>query len=106
MRALATSAQKRTKLFPDLPTISEAGVPGYESHSWYGFVVPAKTPQPIVARLHEEIVRGLQAADTTQALLAQGLEVWTMTPEAFGAYIKSETEKWSRVIRDAKINET
>lgn len=81
-------------------------MPGYESHSWYGFVVPAKTPQPIVARLHEEIVRGLQAADTTQALLAQGLEVWTMTPEAFGAYIKSETEKWSRVIRDAKINET
>jgi len=106
LRALAVSSTKRTKLFPDLPTISESGVPGYESHSWYGFVVPAKTPQPIVARLHEEIVRGLQAAETTQALLAQGLEVWTMTPEAFGAYIKSEAEKWSRVIRDAKINET
>jgi len=106
LRALATSAAKRTKLFPGLPTISEAGVPGYESHAWYGFVVPAKTPQPVVARLHEEIVRSLQAQETTQALLAQGLEVWTMSPEAFGAYIKSETEKWSRVIRDAKINET
>lgn len=106
LRALATSAAKRTKLFPELPTISEAGVPGYESHAWYGFVVPAKTPQPIVSRLHEEIVRGLQAQETTQALLAQGLEVWTMTPESFGAYIRSETEKWSRVIRDAKINET
>lgn len=106
LRALAVSSAKRTKLFPDLPTISEAGVPGYESHAWYGFVVPAKTPPPIVARLHEEVVRSLHAPDTIQSLLAQGLEVWTMTPDAFGAYIKSETEKWSRVIRDAKINET
>jgi tripartite-type tricarboxylate transporter receptor subunit TctC len=106
LRALAVTTARRSKLFPELPTVAEAGVPGYESHAWYGFVVPAKTPQPIVARLHDEIVRILQAPESTQALLGQGLEVWTMTPEAFGAYIRSEAEKWTRVIRETGINET
>jgi len=106
LRPLAVTTARRSKLFPELPTIAEAGVPGYESHAWYGFVVPAKTPQPIVARLHDEIVRVLQAPESAQALLGQGLEVWTMTSEAFGAYIRSEAEKWTRVIREAGINET
>jgi tripartite-type tricarboxylate transporter receptor subunit TctC len=106
LRALAVSTANRSKLFPHLPTIAEAGVPGYESHAWYGFVVPSKTPQPVVSRLHQELVRILQTPEIGQALIGQGLEVWTMTPEAFGAYIKSEAEKWSRVIRDAGINET
>jgi tripartite-type tricarboxylate transporter receptor subunit TctC len=106
LRALAVSTPGRSKLLPHLPTIAEAGVPGYESHAWYGFVVPAKTPQPVVSRLHQELVRILNAPDIAQALLAQGLEVWTMTPDAFGAYIKSEADKWSRVIREAGINET
>jgi tripartite-type tricarboxylate transporter receptor subunit TctC len=106
LRALAVSTARRSKLLPQLPTIAEAGVPGYESHAWYGFVVPAKTPQPVVSRLHQELVRILNAADVTQSLLALGLEVWTMTPDAFGAYIRSEAEKWTRVIREAGINET
>ena len=106
LRALAVSTARRSKLFPQLPTIAEAGVPGYESHAWYGFVVPSKTPEPIVSRLNQEIVRILHAPDVTQALLGQGLEVWTMTPDAFGAYIRSEAAKWSRVIREAGINET
>jgi tripartite-type tricarboxylate transporter receptor subunit TctC len=106
LRALAVTTAKRSKLFPQLPTIAEAGVPGYESHAWYGFVVPTKTPQPVVARLNQEIVRILGLPDVSQALLAQGLEAWTMTPEAFGAYIRSEAEKWGKVIREAGINET
>jgi tripartite-type tricarboxylate transporter receptor subunit TctC len=106
LRALAVTTAHRSKLFPQLPTIAEAGVPGYESHAWYGFVVPAKTPQPIVSRLNQEITRLLHTPDITQAILAQGLEVWTMTPDAFGAYIRSEAAKWTRVIRDTGINET
>ena len=106
LRALAVSTARRSKLFPQLPTIAEAGVPGYESHAWYGFVAPAKTPDAIVARLNQELVRILQMPDVAQMLLAQGLEVWTMTPDAFGGYIRSEAQKWTRVIREAGINET
>jgi len=106
LRALAVSTARRSKLFPQLPTIAEAGVPGYESHAWYGFVAPAKTPDPVIARLNQELVRILQMPDIARVLLTQGLETWTMTPEAFGAYIKSEAQKWTKVIREAGINET
>ena len=106
LRALAVTTSSRSKLFPHLPTIAEAGVPGYESHAWYGFVVPAKTPQAVVSRLNQEITRILNTPDAIQPLLALGLEVWTMTPDAFGAYIRSEAEKWTRVIKEAGINET
>jgi tripartite-type tricarboxylate transporter receptor subunit TctC len=106
LRALGVTTARRSRLFPELPTIAEAGVPGYESHAWYGFVAPAKTPQPVVSRLHQELVRILHAPDITQAILGQGLEVWTMTPEQFGAYIKAEAEKWTRVIREVGLNET
>ncbi len=105
LRALAVSTTRRSKIFPHLPTIAEAGVPGYESHSWYGFVAPARTPQDIIARLNRELAQILNAPDTGEALLRQGLEVWTTSPEAFGVYIKSEVEKWSRVIREAGITE-
>ena len=105
LRALAVTTARRSKLFPELPTLAEAGVPGYESHAWYGFVVPTKTPQHIVARLNQEIGRALQQPEVGHALAAQGLEAWTMSPEEFGKYIRSEWEKWSRVIREAGINE-
>jgi tripartite-type tricarboxylate transporter receptor subunit TctC len=68
--------------------------------------VPAKTPQPVVSRLHQELSRTLHAPDVTQTLLAQGLEVRTMTPGAFGPYIRSEAEKWTRVTGKAGTNET
>jgi tripartite-type tricarboxylate transporter receptor subunit TctC len=103
LRALAVSTAKRLRMFPQLPTISEAGVPGYESQSWYGFVVAAKTPQSIVARLNREIVQILDRPDVHEALQVQG-EVWTSTPEAFGAYIKSEHDKWGRIIREMGIS--
>jgi tripartite-type tricarboxylate transporter receptor subunit TctC len=107
LRALAVTPSQRMKLLPQVPTLAEAGVPGYESRTWYGFVVPAKTPQPIVSRLHQEIVRILHTPESTHAVAAQGLEVWTSkTPDAFGAYIRSEVEKWTRVIREAGIGET
>ncbi len=103
LRALAVTTAQRSTLFPDLPPIAEAGVPGYEAHSWYGFVVPSKTPQSIIARLNKEIVQILNRPETGEALLKLGLEAWTSTPEAFGAYIKSEYDKWGRIIREAGI---
>ena len=105
LKALAVTTAKRSRVFPQLPTLAEAGVAGYESHAWYGFVAPAKTPQPVVARLNQEIVRILNAPDTAEVLRPQGLEPWTMTPEQFGAYIRLEGEKWGRIIREAGITE-
>jgi tripartite-type tricarboxylate transporter receptor subunit TctC len=102
LRALAVTPAKRLKVYPQLPTIAEAGVPGYESQSWYGFVVAAKTPQAIVARLNKEIVQILGRPEVQEAIKVQG-EVWTSTPEAFGAYMKSEHDKWGRVIKEMGI---
>jgi tripartite-type tricarboxylate transporter receptor subunit TctC len=106
LRALAVTPAHRSKLFPELPTIAEAGVPGYESHAWYGFVAPAKTPQPVISRLNQELVRILNSPDVAHAIFSQGLEPWTKTPEAFGAYIKSEVDKWTRVIKETGISES
>jgi tripartite-type tricarboxylate transporter receptor subunit TctC len=69
---------------------AESGVPGYDSQSWYGFVVAAKTPQPIIARLNSELTQILNTPEASGPLLKLGMEVWTMTPETFAAYIKSE----------------
>jgi len=102
LRALVVGTAARSKLYPQLPTIAEAGVPGYESKSWYGFVVAAKTPQVIVARLNREIVQVFSRPDVVEAMLTQG-DVWTSSPEAFGAFIKSEYEKWGRVIKEQGI---
>ncbi len=103
LRALAVSTAQRSKLLPELPTIAQAGVPGYEAHSWYGFVVAAKTPHNIVARLNKEIVQILGRTDAGETLLKVGLETLTSTPEFFAGYIKSEVEKWGRIIREAGI---
>ena len=105
LRALAVTTERRSRVFPDLPTITEAGVPGYESHSWYGFVAPAKMPPAILTRLNQEIVRILNVPDVARAIQAQGFEVWTLTPEAFGAFIKAEVDKWTRVNREVGISE-
>ncbi len=103
IRALAVTTPHRSKLLPQLPTIAEAGVPGYESSSWYGYVVAAKTPQPIIARLNREIVQIINRPDSGEALLKVGLEPYTSTPEGFGAYVKSEVAKWGRIIQELGI---
>lgn len=102
LRALAVGTATRSKQFPQVPTISEAGVPGYESKSWYGFVVAAKTPQPIVLRLNKEIAQVLSRPDVIEQMLTQG-EAWTTSPEAFAAFIKTEHDKWGRVIKEQGI---
>lgn len=102
LRALAVGTAVRSKQFPQVPTISEAGVPGYESKSWYGIVVAAKTPQPIITRLNKEIAQVLSRPEVIELMLTQG-EAWTTSPEAFAAFIKVEHDKWGRVIKEQGI---
>ncbi len=99
LRALGVTTAKRTQALPDVPTISEAGLPGYESTQWFGILTPAATPRPIIDRLNQEIVRIMQAPAMKQRLANDGLEVVAGTPEQFGAHIKAETEKWAKVIK-------
>jgi tripartite-type tricarboxylate transporter receptor subunit TctC len=102
VRPVAVTTAKRSQAMPDLPTIAESGVKGYEASTWYGLLAPARTPQPVVTRLHGETVKIL-AGPTRQRLEAQGFEPDGGTPAAFAAYIKSEISKWAKVIKEAGI---
>ena len=103
VRALAVTTSKRSALFPELPTIAEAGVPGYEVNNWYAMAAPPGTPRPVVNRLNRELVAILNVPEVKQALLAQGGEAATSTPEEMAAYMKSEFQKWTKLIAEAKI---
>jgi tripartite-type tricarboxylate transporter receptor subunit TctC len=98
VRALAVSGAKRSLAAPELPTVAEAGVPGFELTSWYGVLAPAKTPKAIVASLHAEIVNGLKAADIKARFANDGNEIVGNAPDEFAAYIAAEIPKWARVI--------
>jgi tripartite-type tricarboxylate transporter receptor subunit TctC len=103
IRALGVTTAKRSALAPELPTIAEAGLPGFEANNWNGVVVPAKTPRAIIDRLNREFAAALSLPDIKQFLFTQGLDAAPGTPEAFAAYIKSETAKWAKVIKAAGI---
>ena len=103
VKALAITSAKRSSALPDYPTIAESGVPGYESSSWQGIVVPAGTPPAIIARLHTELVKGLRAKDIGERLAAEGTDPGGNSPAEFGAYIKREIEKWARVVKNAGL---
>ncbi len=103
LRILGTTGTKRTSATPDVPTIAEAGLPGYEADSWTGVLVPRGTPPDIVAQIYAEIVRISQLADTRERLLASGFEVIGSSPEAFATLIKNDTARLGKVIRDAGI---
>lgn len=106
LRALAVSSARRTKVMPELPTVAEAGVPGYESGVWYGLVAPRGTPRQMIARLNADAVATLNAADLGERLGALGMDIIGSTPEKFDATIKSEIPKWAEVIKrsGAKID--
>ena len=103
IRLLAVSTAKRSQAVPDVPTIAEAGVPGYETGAWFGLVAPAKTPRDIVEKLSAETARILKLPDVHQKLMEQSAEPVGNTPQQFDAFIKSEIAKWANVIRDAKV---
>jgi tripartite-type tricarboxylate transporter receptor subunit TctC len=103
VRGLAITSAKRSQVAPDLPTVAEADLPGFEVVGWFGWLAPAATPKPIVARLHDEIVRALRLPDVRERLLSQGSDPIGNTPAEFAAFMKSEHVKWARVIRAANI---
>ena len=103
LRALGVTSARRVANAPDVPTIAESGVPGYESLQWYGLLAPTGTPQEIIARLNRETVAVLRTPAIVARLANDGAEVVAGTPEEFGAYIRAETEKWAKVAKAAGI---
>ena len=103
VRALGVTTSTRTDSLPDVPSIAEAGLPGFEATQWFGVLAPAATPRPIIDRLHKDVVAALRAPDIKQHLAGEGAQIVASTPEQFGAYIRSETEKWARVVKAAGI---
>ncbi len=99
LRAIGVTGAKRSALLPDVPTVAESGVRGYEVTGWYGVFVPAGTPRPIVDQLNREIVRILKLPDVSERFSAEGAELIGNTPGEFAAYIKSEIAKWSKVVK-------
>jgi tripartite-type tricarboxylate transporter receptor subunit TctC len=103
LKALGVSSPKRVAALPDVPTIAEAGVPGYEVSNWWGILAPAGTPAPVLERLHKEIGVILDSPETRKRFELEGADVVRMTPPEFVAFVNRETVKWTRVVKDAGI---
>ncbi len=99
LKPLAVTGAKRSPAVPDVPTIAESGFPGFSATAWYGVLAPAKTPRPIVKRLHDEIVKALGQPDVKKRLESVGFELVGSTPEQFDAYIRNEIRKWEKVVK-------
>ena len=104
LRALGVASVRRLSLLPELPTIAEAGVPGYEATTWFGPLAPAKTPKEIITRLNAELLKILQRPEVRERLAADGAEPVGNTPEQFAAYIKTEIERWAKVIKASGVH--
>ncbi|MFJ1300125.1 Bug family tripartite tricarboxylate transporter substrate binding protein [Pseudomonadota bacterium AL_CKDN230030165-1A_HGKHYDSX7] len=100
---IAVTAKQRLAVLPDVPTMAESGLPGFESYNWQGIVAPAATPAPVIARLNAEFNKILKDPEVVKAIADTGSQAGGGTPEEFGAFIKSETAKWAEVIKTGKI---
>jgi tripartite-type tricarboxylate transporter receptor subunit TctC len=103
LRAIAVTTSKRNAAWPDVPTVSESGLNGYESLAWYGIVGPAKLPQPVLTKLSAETIKATRSSDMQAALVKQGAEPVGNTPREFAAFIRSEMTKYARVIKEAGV---
>jgi tripartite-type tricarboxylate transporter receptor subunit TctC len=103
LRAIGVGALKRNAALPDLPTMTEGGVTGYQAANWIGIVAPVGTPAPVVALLHKEISAIQDSPELRKRFAFEGVDVLQMSVEEFGAYMVSEHAKWGRVIENAKI---
>jgi tripartite-type tricarboxylate transporter receptor subunit TctC len=99
LKPLAVTSAKRTAVLPDVPTVSESGLPGFEVTSWFAIFAPAKTPKDIVAKLNGEVVKILKAGDVKEKLAQLGVDAAPTTPEELAAFAKAETEKWAKVVK-------
>lgn len=102
-RGIAVTGSKRASAIPDIPTVAEAGVPGYAAINWYGLLAPANTPKPIIDRLNKEMVAALGALEVAEGLKSRGIDATPSSPAAFAAYIRAETAKWGKVIKQSGI---
>jgi tripartite-type tricarboxylate transporter receptor subunit TctC len=103
LRALGVGAAERYALIPDVPTISESGLPGYAAANWIGVVAPAGTPQPIIAKLHQEISAIQDSPEAQKQFANEGADIIRMSSSVFGDFIASELTKWGRVVKEAGI---
>ncbi len=103
LKVLAVLSPNRTSNFPDVPTIAESGFPGFEASVWYGLVAPAATPKPIVQKLHAEVQKALQNQEVRERMTAVGGEVVPASAEQFGALIRSERQRYEKLVREANI---
>ena len=103
LKVLAVTGAKRSASIPDVPTVDESGVPGFDVVNWFGIIAPAKTPAPLVRRLQLEIAAALHLPDVRQKLAGEGAEIIASTPEEFGAFLQRDVEKWRKVVAAARI---
>jgi tripartite-type tricarboxylate transporter receptor subunit TctC len=103
LKALGVSSAKRVAALPDVPTIAEAGVPGFEVSNWWGILAPAGTPEPALDRLYKEITAILDSPETRKRFELEGADVVRMKPQEFATFVTQETEKWTRVVKEAGI---
>ena len=103
IKALAVTTLKRSALVPELPTLAESGLPGFEANNWNGLLVAAGTPRALIARINKDVVAALVSPDLKDILFKQGLDAAPESPEAFGAYLRSELAKWAKVVKAAGI---
>lgn len=103
LRPLAVGSAERSKVLPNVPTLSESGYKGFETSQWYGIIVPAGTPQPIIDRLQKEIAKSLKSKEDSKKMLEDGAVLVGDTPTQFGAFIKLEQNRWAKVVEKAKI---
>ena len=103
LKALGVSSAKRVAALPDVPTIAEAGVPGFEVSNWWGILAPAGTPEPALDRLYKEIAAILDSPETRKRFELEGAEVVRLKPQEFATFVTQETEKWARVVKEAGI---
>jgi tripartite-type tricarboxylate transporter receptor subunit TctC len=103
VRALAVSSTKRMVIAPEIPTVAESGVPGFEAGIWYSLLAPARTPRHVVDRLYRESANALRAGDFRDMFVAQGAEIIASSPEEFAAYLKNDSARWAKIIKSAGV---
>jgi tripartite-type tricarboxylate transporter receptor subunit TctC len=103
LRALGMGTLERSPVMPDVPTIAEQGLPGFNVASWFGIMAPANTPAPVVQRLYAEIAKVVETAEMRKFLVSQGAEPMLMDPPKFTEFLRAETMKWGKVVREAKL---